>query len=248
MLKELEDYTWFPPLLRRYQLEYIGSLVKWLKIYKPLVPILLEMKAATDFQKVIDLCSGSGEPAIYMHQQTGNSYSTVLTDKFPPPFATQQCVTYINESIDALHINPEPSTMYSMYNAFHHFTSAEQLQLIKKIIQSQSSIMIVEILTPSIYTCLSVLLSGTLLQWITSAFVKPFSLKRLFFTYIIPINIFTVVYDGLISVLRSKSVKQYNQLINGIYKTNYTLEVIPLTTWKGKIICIKIHPNYAEKA
>jgi hypothetical protein len=248
MLKELEDYTWFPPLFRRYQLEFIGSLVNWLKIYKPLVPILLKLKSVTDIQKVIDLCSGSGGPAIFMQQQIGNSYSTVLTDKFPPPFAKQPSVTYLNESVDVLHINPEPDTLYSMYNAFHHFTSVEQLQIIEKVIQSQSSIMIVEILTPSINSYLSVFLSGTILQWITAAFVKPFSFKRLVFTYIIPINIFTVVYDGLISVLRSKSVKQYKKLIGNISKKNYDLEVIPITTWKAKIICIKIHPKNVEKA
>jgi ubiquinone/menaquinone biosynthesis C-methylase UbiE len=243
MLKELEDFTWFPSLLRQYQLSYIGCVVKWLNIYKPIVPILKQMQTLPSINNIVDLCSGSGEPAIFLQQQTGNSYSTLLTDKFPSQIISLPPIAYHPASINALKINPKNDTLYSMYNAFHHFSTKEQTQLIENIVQNNSSIIIVEILTPSIYSFASVLFAGTLLQCIITPFIKPFSIKRLFFTYILPINIFTVVYDGIISVLRSKSSRQYKTFVNKIHTINYNMEVQPIKTWKGTLICIKIYPK-----
>ena len=43
MLKELEDYNWFPKILRRWQMEFIGTIAIWTKLYQPLIPILQQM-------------------------------------------------------------------------------------------------------------------------------------------------------------------------------------------------------------
>jgi len=40
-------------------------------------------------------------------------------------------------------------------------------------------------------------------------FVKPFSLGRLFFTYVVPVNVLTITWDGVISVLRARTAEQY---------------------------------------
>ena len=61
-MKELEDYDWFPKILRQYQTDYIGSVVKWFNAYSPIIDYL---NCQTFYAKTNwDLCSGSSEPAL----------------------------------------------------------------------------------------------------------------------------------------------------------------------------------------
>ena len=39
-LKELEDYPWFPPYLRKMQFEYVGWISVHLKLYQPILKLL----------------------------------------------------------------------------------------------------------------------------------------------------------------------------------------------------------------
>jgi hypothetical protein len=243
MLQELEDYNWFPSTLRKYQLEFIGCLVNWFGFYKPIVPILNRLLIYAKPNKIIDLCSGSGEPAIYVQNFLSKNVEIMLTDKFPPKTTLPN---YNLQSVDVLTINPEKKVVFTMYNAFHHFGNKQQQDILQKFYTNQSSILIVEILTPNLLCMLNVIFSSTIGQLLLTPFIKPFSFWRLFFTYVIPINIFTVMYDGIISVVKSKSQTQYQMLINTITTTNYCFEVLSIKQWHGKIICIKAHPTYAE--
>jgi hypothetical protein len=57
MLKELEDYNWFPKILRRWQTEFIGSVAIWTNLYKPLVPVLNKMITDNSIINLQDICS-----------------------------------------------------------------------------------------------------------------------------------------------------------------------------------------------
>ncbi|MDQ3100808.1 MAG: hypothetical protein M3R08_05435, partial [Bacteroidota bacterium] len=65
-----------------------------------------------------------------------------------------------------------------------------------------NGLLIAELLQPNILCFLQILLVTTIGQVFLCPFVKPFRLERLFFTWILPINILTVVWDGLVSVVR----------------------------------------------
>ena len=67
MIKELEDYSWFPQTLRRWQMEFIGSIAVWTKLYQPLAPVLQQLIEENKIIALQDLCSGSGIPAVYIH-------------------------------------------------------------------------------------------------------------------------------------------------------------------------------------
>ena len=51
---------------------------------------------------------------------------------------------------------------------------------------------------------------------VTTPFIKPFSLLRLLFTYIIPIIPIIVLWDGVVSSLRTYSVDEMQQLIKSV--------------------------------
>lgn len=218
--KELEDYDWFPKILRQFQVEAIGYFVHILGLYKPVVSKVNELIHAHHITHMVDLCSGSGLPSLYIHKQLSHKVKLLLTDKYPQAIPNlNQGITYLNTPVDVLSVTIQPNTLYTMYNAFHHFTYAQKQSIITHFASCNAVLVIVEIVQPTIQHAISVILASTVLQLIVAPCIKPFSWLRLLYTYIIPINIITVLYDGVISVCKSKSVHWYRNFFN-IFTTN----------------------------
>jgi hypothetical protein len=244
MIKELEDYNWFPKIFRRFQMEYIGSIIKWVHFYQPMVPVLKILLKENNTNTIHDLCSGSGLPAVYFQEQMGDRYKTILTDKFPESsFINTVTVNYLQKESDVMELLPERGRCYTMYNAFHHFNHQQQKHIIQKLQTANAPFVFAEILEPDISTLIKIIFTTTILQLLTVPFVRPFSLLRLLFTYIIPVNLFTVTYDGVVSVLKSKSVKQYQKLLQEMINDSYELSAHRYSSWKGAVIYLKGNPK-----
>lgn len=243
MLKELEDFTWFPSILRRWQMDFIGSLAVWTNLYQPLVAVLEQMISKHHARSLQDNCSGSGLPALYMHQLMSHKIPLLLTDQFPPQqFNCNTGVVYAAHTTDLLKISPSKDTVYTLFNSFHHFSDEQQKGIIKKFSDNKAPFLIGEILEPGIATGIKIFLTTTLGQIIMAPFIRPFSPARLFFTYIIPVNLITVTYDGIISVIKSKTARQYHQQLVEISTPSYLIAVHKLNNWKGNLVYIKGEP------
>ena len=231
-MKELEDQRWFPAMLRNYQTEFIGSVVVWLRVYAPVTRRLRQRLGKP--VPMVDLCSGSGGPAITIYRESGAFSSLTLTDKFPgspqPPNAPW---SYVQEPVDALDLEPERGTCYTMFNAFHHFSDQDKLRIIRRLRDSGCEACFVELLEPTVLCALKVILMGTMGTLLFTPFVRPFSLGRLFFTYIVPVNVVSITYDGVVSVLRARSATRYAALFAGedgaVQVTRLAGRILPLT-------------------
>lgn len=243
MLKELEDYTWFPATLRRWQMEFIGNMAVWTKLYQPLVPVLEQLIHENNATSLEDTCSGSGLPAIALRNSISNKIPLLLTDKYPPAaFKSKSLVKYVLKASDIAALQPVNDTVYTMFNSFHHFSVKQQNDIIMNFSKNKAPFLIAEILEPSVWDGIKIFFITTIGQLITAPFVQPFSLLRLFFTYIIPINIFTVAYDGIISVIKSKTCKQYRVQLSHISTPSFEISVHQVNNWKGNVVYIKGRP------
>lgn len=201
-MRELEDYPWFPTTLRKFQTDYIGFVVAKFNIYDGFVNYLKNQNIKSKVH--FDLCSGSGEPAISIFNAVNIFDKLILSDKYP---------SYKNiEKLDVLEANFSEEHTYTMFNAFHHFNDTEKINIVQKIKQANAKAYFVEILEPTVLYIFKVLFATIIGTLLLSPFIKPFSLKRLFFTYIIPINIINISYDGILSVLKSRSKTQLEKL------------------------------------
>lgn len=210
-MKELEDYYWFPSVLRNFQTEFIGFVVSKFNVYNVFIQHLKTMKLSV--LPVTDLCSGSGEPAISIFRKSQCFSRLQLTDKFPGTLnINDENISYDVKSTDVLEMAFNPGTYYTMFNAFHHFTDEEKLNIVQDIKNSDCTAFIVEILEPTVWCLLKVVFTTTLGSLVLTPFISPFSLKRMIFTYFIPINIITITFDGIVSVLKSRSLTQYQYL------------------------------------
>ncbi len=237
-MKELEDFEWFPPILRQYQTDFIGFVVAKFNVYSPFIDYV---KASTTASStMVDWCAGSGEPAISIFQKAGIFKQLELTDKFPSKYNGEaKNIIYNMDSVDVLETLIIENTTYTMFNAFHHFETSDQIEIVKRLKENSANAYMVEILAPHFLFYFKILFTTTIGTLMLTPFLKPFSLKRLFFTYIFPINIFTITYDGLVSVYKSKSVKQYQKQFDGILAPSAVFE---LKKGLFKLVVIQVKP------
>ena len=239
-LKELEDYSWFPPVLRKMQLEHVGWISASLAVYRPLGKIMEGFPS----NQWIDLASGSGWPALYLKKKATDPIFFRLTDWYPNSASKEvlKHLEYDPEPLNLLDFQPEAGQQYSMFNAFHHFTTQEQKQIITKMKEAKAGFIIAEVLEPSLLSFIQVTLAAFLVQPLSAWAIRPFSFLRIATTYLVPIQLATVAWDGWLSVLKSKTLAQYQDLVRGISSSEYVIQVARIPQLRGNLIVLSAQP------
>jgi hypothetical protein len=239
-LKELEDYPWFPSSLRKMQLEYVGWISVQLKLYRPLLNEIIKFPS----NQWIDLASGSGWPACYLQKNASHHIHYTLSDLYPDSLSNEvkKHVEFEHESLDLNKFQPQSGKQYSLFNAFHHFPSAQQKQLIKKMKEAKASCIIAEVLEPSLLSFIQVTLAAWIVQPLAAWAIRPFSILRMITTYLIPVQLVTVAWDGWLSVFKSKTAKQYEELVCEFADHQYSIEVKKIQQLQGNLIVIIAQP------
>ena len=234
-MKELEDHNWFSPRLRNFQTEFIGFAVVKCRVYDRFIERIKKLSLPS--RPMIDLCSGSGEPAITIFEKSNCFSRLILTDKFPGKNPLQEDrIRYERSSADVLQMEFKSGNYYTMFNALHHFSDGDKTMLTQKIRSANAGAFFVEILEPHFYCFLKILLGCTIGSLLFTPFIRPFSFTRLFFTYIIPLNILTITFDGIVSVFKSRSVNYYKTL----FSNTGSIEVFRIKSKLLPLIVIQI--------
>ena len=239
-LKELEDYPWFPSYLRKMQLEYVGWISVQLELYRPILNEIIKFPS----NQWIDLASGSGWPAFYLQKNASHQIHYTLSDLYPDSVSNEvkKQVEIEPESLDLNKFQPQNGKQYSLFNAYHHFSSAQQKQLIKKMKEAKASCIIAEVLEPSLLSFIQVTLAAFIVQPLTAWTIRPFSFLRMITTYLIPVQLVTVAWDGWLSVIKSKNVNQYKELLSEFIDNQYSIEVRRIQQLQGNLIVIIAQP------
>ena len=237
-LFELEDQKWFPKFLRNYMTDYLEFVTDTFDIYKNIHPVLEKGLSKTENRQIIDTGSGGGGGMVKISQRfelMKKPVEILLTDFYPNIDAFQKVsdtnpnINFFEESVDAKNIPRELKGLRTMFLAFHHFKPKDGVAILKNAVENNQPIAIFEIYQLTIKDILGPLFVPFFV-WIMTPLMRPIRLWRLIFTYLIPILPFTIMFDGVVSVLRSYSPKALQQLIdeadpNGIFE--WEIDSIP---------------------
>lgn len=236
-LFEFEDLTWFPENLRNYGTDFLQFLSNKTKLWKPAVPILEEALKNSDTNQIIDLGSGGGGGLLWINEELKKNnpdLKILLTDFYPNTnafeYTKKQSDNFesINTPVDARDVPKELKGLRTQFLSLHHFKPNDAKQILQNAIDSKSAIAIFEAQERSIPSVLAMIFSP-ITVWITTPFIRPFKLGRILFTYLIPIVPLFVLWDGVVSSLRTYSVKEMENLVS-------TLENKDSFDWKiGRI-------------
>lgn len=210
-LFELEDLPWWPRMFRDAVTDYLVTALRVNETYLNLVPRLAAAVNRSGAIQITDLCSGGGGPwakLLPSLRAEGVEVSVCLTDKFPNAGALARMaamtpgVRFETESISATDVPKRLDGFYTVFTAFHHFRPADARAILASTVRNQQGIAVAEV-TSRTPTALAMMLLVPMAVWLMTPAIRPIRWSRLFWTYIIPIIPAAVLFDGIISCLRT---------------------------------------------
>jgi hypothetical protein len=222
---ELEDQRWFPSSIRNYGTDFLQFVTNKFDFYKGIVPLLEDALEKTNTNQIIDLASGGGGGWNSLSEhltQSQPELKVTLTDYFPNIKAFEiarsqkpDLFNYIKTSVDAKNVPEDLIGFRTQFLSIHHFKPEDALLILQNAVDSKAGIGIFEgqkrdvsHFFKNLFSPISILLS--------TPFIRPFKFGRILFTYLIPIVPLFVLWDGVISVLRTYSVKEMEELVSKV--------------------------------
>lgn len=223
-LFEFEDQRWFPQFLRNYGTDFLRFLSKKTHLFTPAIPVLKEALENSPEKKIVDLGSGGGGPLLDLAPELFKTYpelKIILTDYYPNLAAfefhkkKEPNISYLNEPVDARKLPDDLKGVRTLFLLLHHFKPHDAQMILQNAVKTGNPIAIFEAQERSVASIIAMLLSPISVLF-TTPFIKPFSWGRLFFTYLLPVVPLFVLWDGIVSSLRTYSIKEMHQLIDSL--------------------------------
>ncbi len=243
-LFEIHDQDWCPRSIRDAVTDYLQFAIATTKPYAAMIPILASALQRAGTRHVLDLCSGAGGPWFWLQPllaEQGLNVSVCLSDKCPNLDAAgrashliAEVIHYHPRPVDATRIPDELAGFRTMFTAFHHFRPGQARAVLADAVQKREGIAVFEATHNSLLGWLVVLLVPLMVILMTP-FIRPFRWSRLFWTYLVPVMPFLVLFDGLVSSLRTYSVQEFHELTAGLGTNKYQWDIGELKSTAGPI-------------
>jgi hypothetical protein len=244
-LFEFEDQEWMPSFLRNYMTDFLSHLSNQLDVFKAVVPIIGKALDAATEKKIVDLGSGSGGGWVKLHAHLQKDYpgtQILLSDYFPNCAAMTRIaqgashVNFIERSIDAKRVPKEIKGVRTLFLAFHHFKPNDAAAILQNAVNDNQPICVFEGQERSFPSVLGMVFSPITLLLVTP-FIRPFELKRLLFTYAFPMLPAFVLWDGVVSCLRTYSMPELNGLVQRLEgNERFNWEINAVRSGPGRVL------------
>ena len=243
-LFELEDQSWFPRAIRDAGTDLMCFFAEFVNPYRAVVPRLRRAMATTGSDGILDLCSGGSGPVVTIHQElaaTGVAVPATLTDKFPNRAAFEYArwrsdggVDFIDTSVDATAVPPNLSGFRTLFSGLHHFRPEVARRILQDAVDQRRPIGVFEMTQRSLPHLLGTFALPPAV-WLFTPFIRPFRWSRLLWTYFIPVVPAFITWDAFVSCLRTYSVKELQELVDGVRGDSYCWEIGVETAGRGPI-------------
>lgn len=209
-LFEFTDLGWWPASFRALLTDYLMTCLQLTHPFRRLYSALSGAIEAARTDRVVDLGSGSGGPWPHllgeMRRATGRAIQVLLTDKYPDAAASGRFegvdgIRYWPEPVDARAGPAELAGLRTMFNSLHHFRPAAALEILRDAVRHGEPIAIIENVYRSWFCVFGALFVPFVVLAVTP-WIRPFSWRRWFWTYVIPLAPLVIAWDGAISVAR----------------------------------------------
>lgn len=230
---ELHEPSWLPSSLRDEITDALQFGLSLLKAYAPIAPLLQSVVDSTRSQSIVDMCSGAGGPWSGLSRKLQEDAPTLhvwLTDKYPNLRAFQNVrsaaenhVAYYPDSVDAMKVPGELQGFRTMFSSFHHFPPAQARAILQNAVDAKQGIGIFEV-TSRTASAIAMMFLWFLTPFLFTPAIRPFRWSRLLYTYVLPIIPLVLLFDGLVSCLRTYQPGELRELIDGLAAPEYRWE------------------------
>ena len=222
-LFEIHDQPWCPRAVRDAMTDFLAFSLRVGNHYATAVPWLERVLGACGLHQVTDLCSGGAGawPTLLPALNAGRKLAVTvcLTDKYPNVDALSRAasvydgLTFSPTSVDALDVPDKFGGVRTIFTAFHHFTPEQARAVLRDAVRQERGICVFEATQRSAIAIIATLVSP-LLVLLTTPLMRPFRLSRLVLTYLVPVIPVAVLFDGIVSCLRTYTPQELKTLVD----------------------------------
>jgi hypothetical protein len=269
---ELHEQSWFPSSLRDDVTDAMQFGFNLLRAYAPIAPLLQSVIDSTGnrmnsgqsstgqssaTQSIVDMCSGGGGPWLDLAGQLrcrnarGDSagLQVWLTDKYPNLDAFRSVsassdhhITFYPEPVDAMKVPGALKGLRTMFTSFHHFPPEDARAILQNAVDAGESIGIFEA-TKRAPSTIGLIFAGILLMFVHTPRIRPFRWSRLLWTYLIPVIPLVLLFDGVVSCLRTYRPQELREMVEKLTSCQYQWEIGELVTGKMPVTYLIGYPK-----
>ncbi len=213
-LFEFNERPECPQFLRDSVTETLGTGLRWNQFGTTIGPAFAAFAAQARCARVLDLCSGTGEPTLllleWLRAQGLSPPAFVLSDLFPhAPALTAAAARYptlLHAELAPVDATAVPATLdhdaRTIINSFHHFAPDAAARIVADAVERRVSLFIYEGFPRDLARFLPTgpaMLPALLLNPLRAPRQR---LPKALLTYLLPVIPMIAAWDGLVSVLR----------------------------------------------
>ncbi len=243
---EIHELRGCPEVVRRLATDYLHTVGRVFRAFEPIEPLLATALTQSGHSRIVDLCSGGTGPIVELvealRRKRGLEPTIVLSDLFPnhAAFAAAAARSTLRiegerESVDARDVPARLTGVRTLFDAFHHFEPEAARGILRDAAQQRAPLLIVEATERSFGAVLGMVIFVPLLVLLLTPFVRPLRLWRLLLTYVLPVAAPLIVFDGVVSCLRSYTVEELRGLTQGLETETYRFHIGSLKARAGRL-------------
>jgi hypothetical protein len=213
-LFEVLDQGWCPRAVRHGATDFLEAITSRGNIYRPIQAEIFRAIQDCGAERVVDLCSGGGGPWLSPAWRSALAehapLTVVLTDKFPSsalPDRLVEGVSSANFPVDAASVPQELRGFRTIFSSFHHFPDTVARDVLGDAVRNGEGFAMAEVTAPTPRAFATMFLMPVF-DWILTPRMRPFRWSRLLLTYLLPLIPLVVLWDGLVSCLRTRTPEE----------------------------------------
>jgi hypothetical protein len=150
----------------------------------------------------------------------------VLTDKFPSDVLSARLgvdphLSCVNFPVDAARVPESLRGFRTIFSSFHHFPDTVARNVLEDAVRCGDGFAMAEV-TSRTPRALATMLLMPIFDWILTPRMRPFRWSRLLFTYLLPLIPLVVLWDGIVSCLRTRTPEELLILTSSFPQFNWT--------------------------
>ncbi|NKN33360.1 class I SAM-dependent methyltransferase [Marichromatium bheemlicum] len=231
---EFGDWRRLPAAIRHGITDFLEFAVRVSDLYAAVTPRLERALEESGAPVILDLCSGGGGPWERMLDRLGpvraGRIRVRVSDVYPNRAAlrrlrerTGTALEVIEYPVSAMAVPAAIDGFRTLFSAFHHFRPDQARAILADAVAQRQGIAVFES-TQRHPLLLLYMLFTPLLVLLATPFIRPFRWSRLLWTYLIPVIPLAVMFDGIVSCLRTYSVAELDRLTRGLDDQGYHWE------------------------
>jgi hypothetical protein len=231
---ELHEQPWFPSSIRDEITDALQFGLNLLKAYAPITTVLQSAIDSTRSRAIVDICSGGGGPWSDLSRKLQGDERPLhiwLTDKYPNletsqgvGAASENYIGFYPDPVEAMRVPVELKGFRTMFTSFHHFLPEEAHAILQNAVDAKQGIGIFEI-TRRAPSTIGLMFPWALLSFFFTPLIRPFRWSRLFWTYVVPIIPLVLLFDGVVSCLRTYQPQELREIVEKLNAAGYQWEI-----------------------